>query len=212
MGWIKTCETGGGDEGSLSTQRILSDIGITVQKQHHGGTLRIFEWAHLVNACVLAGDGTIEALAKTGTSKQFGHRGERGLVIPAEMTTKGSLATGDSTRASIESAKGQKDFVVGFVATRALTEFETSFDASDADHFVVFLTGINRLIKSAGFGQQYQIPESAVRRGADFIIAGLGVYAAEDAVEEAKAYKDAGWKAYHARTRGTGSLGYTEHV
>ena len=63
--------------------RKFVDIGNTVQKQYHGGTLRISEWAHLVNASVLAGDGIIEALSQTGTSAQFPYYGVRGLLILA---------------------------------------------------------------------------------------------------------------------------------
>lgn len=43
--------------------RKFVDIGNTVQKQYRGGTLQISDWAHLVNASVLAGDGIIEALS-----------------------------------------------------------------------------------------------------------------------------------------------------
>lgn len=39
--------------------------------------VRFAEWAHVVNASILAGDGIIEALAQTSTSEQFRYRGER---------------------------------------------------------------------------------------------------------------------------------------
>jgi hypothetical protein len=84
------------------------------------------------------------------------------LLILAELTTEGSFATEDCTSGSIESAKKHKDFVLGFVTTGALTEFGASVNASDADDFVVFTTGVDRLVKSGGLGQQYQTPESAV--------------------------------------------------
>lgn len=65
--------------------------------------------------------------------------------------------------------------------------------------FVVFTTGVNR--KSAGnsLGQQYQTPASAIERGADFIIAGRGIYAAEDPSEAARLYQSEGWEAYLQR-------------
>lgn len=180
--------------------RKFVDIGNTVQKQYDGGALRISEWAHIVNASVLAGDGIIEALAQTASSKHFGYRGERGLLILAEMTTKGSLASGDYTKASVESAKKHKDFVIGFVATQALTFLGDKTD-SDAEDFVVFTTGVNRATKGDKLGQQYQTPESAIRKGADFIIAGRGIYATEDPVKMAKLYREEGWSAYLERTR-----------
>jgi len=125
--------------------RKFVDIGNKVQKQYDGGALRVSEWAHIVNASILAGDGIIEAMTQTATSEPFKYRGERGLLILAEMTTKGSLATGDYTKACIESAKKHKDFVIGFVATQALTLLAEKDDSDD--DFVVFTTGVNRATK-----------------------------------------------------------------
>jgi len=74
--------------------------------------------------------------------------------------------------------------------------------ASDEEDFVVFTTGVNLASKGDKLGQQYQTPESAIGRGADFIIAGRGIYAAPDPVEAAKQYQKAGWEAYTARVAG----------
>jgi orotidine-5'-phosphate decarboxylase len=46
----------------------------------------------------------------------------RGLLILAEMSTKGTLATGTYTSLSVEVAKRYSEFVVGFVANGALPE------------------------------------------------------------------------------------------
>ena len=179
--------------------RKFVDIGNTVQKQYHKGALRISEWAHLVNASVLAGDGIIEALSQTAASEQFPYRGERGLLILAEMTSKGSLAVGKYTQSAIESARKYNGFVSGFVATQALTAVETESSSEPMEDFVVFTTGVNRANKGDQLGQQYQTPESAIKRGADFIIVGRGIYAADDPVESAKQYQQEGWAAYLAR-------------
>ena len=180
--------------------RKFIDIGNTVQKQYHGGALRISEWAHLVNASILPGDGIVEALAQTATSDGFEHGRQRGLLLLAEMTSTGSLATGAYTSASIESARKHKSFVVGFVANHALTLVETPTRATDSEDFVVFTTGVNRATKGDALGQQYQTPEAAIGRGADFIISGRGIYATADPIETAKLYQKEGWEAYEART------------
>jgi orotidine-5'-phosphate decarboxylase len=116
------------------------------------------------------------------------------------MTSKGSLATGEYTKASVDYARKYKNFVTGFVATRALGEVQSA-DSSPADgeDFVVFTTGVNLSSKGDKLGQQYQTPESAIGRGADFIIAGRGIYAAPDPVDAAKQYQKEGWAAYMAR-------------
>lgn len=119
------------------------------------------------------------------------------------MTSKGSLATGAYTTASVDYARKYKGFVMGFVSTRALGEVVSENSGATADEdFVVFTTGVNLSSKGDKLGQQYQTPESAVGRGADFIIAGRGIYAAEDPVEAAKRYQEEGWKAYLARVGG----------
>lgn len=183
----------------LFEDRKFVDIGNTVQKQYHGGALRISEWAHIVNASVLAGDGIVEVLTETATSKDFTYKGERGLLMLAEMTTKGTLATGAYTQASIESARKHQAFVIGFVANQALTSIESSSHATDAEDFVVFSTGVNRAAKGDPLGQQYQTPEAAIRRGADFIISGRGIYATADPIQSVQLYQKEGWLAYEER-------------
>ena len=182
--------------------RKFVDIGNTVQMQYHGGALHISEWAHLVNASILAGDGIVEALTAIGTSDGFDYKGERGLLMLAEMTTKGSLATGSYTAACIEAARKHKNFVVGFVANQALSGVETPSSATEDEDFVVFTTGVNRSYKGDALGQQYQTPQSAIAGGSDFIISGRGNYAAQDPVETVKLYQKEGWEAYLARVGG----------
>ncbi|KAL5335943.1 Orotidine 5'-phosphate decarboxylase domain-containing protein [Aspergillus crustosus] len=181
--------------------RKFIDIGNTVQKQYHGGALKISEWAHIINCAILPGEGIVEALTKTTEFPDFENKQERGLLILAEMTSKGSLATGSYTERSVEYARRYKGFVMGFVSTRALSEVLAE-GKEDEEDFVVFTTGVNLSDKGDKLGQQYQTPESAVARGADFIIAGRGIYKAEDPVEAVKRYREAGWGAYLERVGG----------
>ena len=179
--------------------RKFVDIGNTVQMQYHGGALRISEWAHLVNASLLAGDGIVQALSATADAETFSYKGKRGLLLLAEMTTKGSLATGAYTTACIESARKHNEFMVGFVANQALTGVHTSTASMKDEDFVVFTTGVNRATQGDALGQQYQTPKSAIARGSDFIISGRGIYATDDPVGTVKLYQQEGWEAYLAR-------------
>lgn len=178
--------------------RKFIDIGNTVQKQYHGGALRISEWAHIINCATLPGEGIVEALAQTTKSPDFKDANQRGLLILAEMTSKGSLATGEYTARSVEYARKYKGFVMGFVSTRALSEVLPE-QKEESEDFVVFTTGVNLSDKGDKLGQQYQTPGSAVGRGADFIIAGRGIYKADDPVEAVQRYREEGWKAYEKR-------------
>nr|QGX74572.1 orotidine 5'-phosphate decarboxylase [Aspergillus aculeatus] len=183
--------------------RKFIDIGNTVQKQYHQGTLRISEWAHIINCSILPGEGIVEALAQTAAADDFAYGPDRGLLILAEMTSKGSLATGQYTTSSVDYARKYPQFVMGFVSTRALGEVQSTVtSAADEEDFVVFTTGVNISSKGDKLGQQYQTPASAIGRGADFIIAGRGIYAAADPVQAVQQYQKEGWEAYQARVGG----------
>ncbi|KAL8365269.1 hypothetical protein RB595_004192 [Gaeumannomyces hyphopodioides] len=179
--------------------RKLVDIGHTVQKQYHGGALRISEWADLVNLSILGGDGIVAALSQVVDAPDFPYPGERAFLILAEMTSEGSLATGAYTERCVDLARRHPGSMIGFVATRSLSGGGGS--AREDEDFVVFTTGINMASKGDSLGQQYQTPAAAVAQGADFIIAGRGIYASEDAVAAAEAYRKAGWEAYENRTK-----------
>lgn len=176
--------------------RKFIDIGNTVQKQYKGGVLRIHEWAHIVNASVLAGEGIIQALEQT---IQGAGVADRGILILAEMTSKGSLAVAEYTRASVEIARKYPNTVMGFVSTRELSSSSPSPTTADDEDFVVFTTGVNISSKGDALGQQYQTPTSAMEGGSDFLIAGRGLYAAADPVAAVKEYQSAGWEAYEKR-------------
>ncbi|KIX01311.1 orotidine 5'-phosphate decarboxylase [Rhinocladiella mackenziei CBS 650.93] len=178
----------------LFEDRKFIDIGNTVQKQYKGGALRIHEWAHIVNASILAGEGIIQALDRT---IREGGLSERGILILAEMTSKGSLAVGEYTRASVEIARKYPQSVVGFVSTRELSHHSPNATANE--DFVVFTTGVNISSTGDALGQQYQTPTAAMEGGSDFLISGRGIYAAPDPVTAVKVYQKAGWEAYRRR-------------
>ncbi|KAG7131429.1 hypothetical protein HYQ45_010015 [Verticillium longisporum] len=176
--------------------RKIVDIGSTAQKQYHGGALRISEWADFVNISILGGEGAVEALEQVLLDEAFPFCGERALLLLAEMTTAGSLATGEYTRRCVEVARRRKASVAGFVTMRSLGDV---IGEEEGEDFVVFTTGVNSTQAGDALGQQYQTPTVAVKGGSDFIIAGRGIYAAEDRVEAAKRYQAEGWAAYEAR-------------
>ena len=47
------------------------DIGTTVQKQYHGGALRISDWADFVNVSILSGAGVVDALEQVISDGAF---------------------------------------------------------------------------------------------------------------------------------------------
>lgn len=166
----------------LFEDRKFVDIGQTVKSQYLGGIYQIAAWAHFTNVLPLAGPGIIEGL------KQIGLPLQRGLIILAEMSSKGSLATGNYTEAAIEMGLQNRDFVVGFLTRNTVV---------DDPSFIIFTTGVQFQSKNDLLGQQYLTPEEAILdRNADVIIVGRGIYEHDNPVELAAKYRDLAWHAY----------------
>ena len=179
--------------------RKLVDIGNTVQKQYHGGALRISEFAHIVNVSVLGGEGIVEALSQLVSQPDFPYPDQRAFIILADMTSKGSLATGTYNQKSVELARLHSDAIIGFIAMESLANVEAKVPGKSGEDFIIFTTGINQSSMGDKLGQQYRTPTEAIQGGSDFIIAGRGVYASDNPVETAKSYRKEGWEAYLAR-------------
>jgi orotidine-5'-phosphate decarboxylase len=157
-------------------------IGNTVKLQYQRGIYKIASWAHITNCHLIPGEGIVQGLKEVGLSQG------RALLLLAEMSSKGSLATGDYTQKNVEMARKHKDFVIGFVAGRRLCD----------DEFLTFSPGVGLDSKGDGLGQQYRHPrEVIVECGSDVVIVGRGIYAADkDPATEARRYRDAAWESY----------------
>lgn len=80
------------------------------------------EWADIVNLSVLGGDGIVKVLDQTVTSPEFPFLDQRAFLLLAEMTSKGSLATGVYTQKCIDPARQFPRSMIGLVATKSLVE------------------------------------------------------------------------------------------
>ncbi|KAL1922582.1 uncharacterized protein VTP21DRAFT_10121 [Calcarisporiella thermophila] len=166
--------------------RKFADIGNTVKHQYSSGVYRIAEWADITNAHPVPGEGIVQGLKEVGLPLG------RGLLLMAEMSSAGSLATGSYTDAAVAMAQRHRDFVIGFIAGRKL---ETDHD------FIVMSPGVGLDTKGDGLGQQYRSPREVICDSkSDIIIVGRGIYGkGRDVVEESKRYREAGWNAYLER-------------
>ena len=156
----------------------------------------------MVNASILAGEGIVQAMSEIAVSDSFVHKGDRALILLADMTSKGTLATGKYTSVAVDLARKYNDFVIGFVAMHGLSSVPTESTSGPEEDFVIFTTGITRSSKGDALGQTYQTPTSAVEGGADFLISGRGIYAARDPIDSVKLYREEGWAAYEKRVQG----------
>lgn len=169
--------------------RKFADIGNTVKHQYGDGVYRIAEWAHLTNAHILPGPGIIEGLREVGLPR------DRGLLLIAELSSKGSWATGPYSEAAIMLAKQYPDFVMGFITQKCL---------SDNPGLVHMTPGVKLDEKGDKLGQQYHTPEQVIgKQGSDVAIVGRAIIQDKDPAAAAARYQEACWSAYEARLKQT---------
>ncbi|CAO3685812.1 unnamed protein product [Umbelopsis ramanniana] len=168
--------------------RKFADIGNTVKHQYGNGIYRIASWSDITNAHGVPGEGIITGLKEVGLPLG------RGLLLLAEMSSKGALTYGEYTTQTIEMARRNQDFVMGFITQRCINEHP------DED-FIAMSPGVGLDVTGDGLGQQYRTPRQViVESGCDLIIVGRGIYGkGRDVQAEARRYQEAGWSAYQER-------------
>lgn len=172
--------------------RKFADIGNTVLHQVSGGVHSISQWADIVNAHAVPGPGIISALARASHNADENCSKPLGLILLAEMSSKGNLATGlpGYKERTIEMAKEDEGMVFGFISMGSIA----------GDNFVYMTPGVKLSVCGDGLGQQYTTPEEVIeKKGSDVIIVGRGIYEAADKLKAAKVYRRAGWVAYENR-------------
>ncbi|CDF34033.1 unnamed protein product [Chondrus crispus] len=180
----------------LFEDRKFADIGSTVHHQVSGGLHSISKWAHVINAHSMPGPGIISGLKKAVAETDSEMAKSLGLLLLAEMSSEGNLATAlpGYTQKTIEMAEAEKEFVFGFISTGRVA----------GDDFVYLTPGVKKSAGGDGLGQQYNTPEKVIgEKESDVIIVGRGVYQADNPAKEAKAYREAGWRAYETRVSGS---------
>uniref|UniRef100_A0A3Q0RXI6 Orotidine 5'-phosphate decarboxylase n=1 Tax=Amphilophus citrinellus TaxID=61819 RepID=A0A3Q0RXI6_AMPCI len=170
--------------------RKFADIGNTVKHQYEGGLYQISSWSHIVNAHAVPGPGVVKGLSAVG--KPLG----RGCLLIAQMSSQGSLATGEYTKAVLQMAEEHSDFVIGFICGSKITK---------RPEFLHMTPGVQMQPGGDLLGQQYSTPEDVIyNKGSDVIIVGRGVLEASDRVEAAELYRKSGWDAYTKRVGQSG--------
>jgi len=121
------------------------------------------------------------------------------------MSTRGSLATGDYTKATVEMARENKDFVIGFIAQRRMGDALVA-NSNSAEDFLILTPGVGLDSTGDKMGQIYRTPREVITEaGCDIIIVGRGIYGHPDSMDvhaiqsQAERYRTEGWKAYNDR-------------
>lgn len=127
---------------------------------------------------------------------------ERGLLVLAQMSSAGNMMNREYTQACVETARKNKNFVMGYISQETL-------NTDPEDQFLSMTPGCQlppageddeAKVKGDGKGQQYNTPKKIVGElGCDIIIVGRGIIKAENPVEEAERYRAKAWEAYEER-------------
>jgi len=126
----------------------------------------------------------------------------RSLLLLAEMSSAGHLMTPEYQKQTVDIARNNRDFVMGFIAQRSL-------NTEPDDNFVTMTPGCQ--LPPPGqegakmgddLGQQYNTPRKLIfEQGCDVIIVGRGIVRAADRKAEAERYRNAAWEAYEERIK-----------
>jgi len=175
--------------------RKFADIGNTVALQYSSGVHKIASWAHITNAHPVPGPSIVTGLASIGLPLG------RGLLLLAEMSTKGSLATGAYTEEAVRMARAHRDFVIGFIAQQRMDGLAADETLDENEDFLILTPGVSLDAKGDALGQQYRGPKEVVKdMGCDVIIVGRGIYGKGGEIDkEAERYRSEGWSAYEER-------------
>ncbi len=163
--------------------RKFADIGHTVALQFGQGIYRIADWADMINAHIVPGSGIIEGLKQAAKGQ--------GLLLLAEMSAEGTLATGAYTRKAVSLGEEHSDFVMGFISLKKISEKPGMIHCTP---------GVQLTPGKDSLGQRYRTIESIVTKGmSDLIIVGRDIYKNPNPRKQAALYREKAWIAYQSR-------------
>ena len=177
--------------------RKLTDIGNTASRQYTGGIYKIADWANLINVSALPGLGIIDSIGAAIKEKR--DKIPRGVLVLAQMSSEGNLATGSYTQNSVNFTRNKEEIIAGYIGDGGNTrELEKLVEISLPGQ-AILTPGVQTDTTGDSKGQRYSSPEKVIMAGSDSIVVGRGIYAADNPLEKAKLYREIAWSAYLKR-------------
>lgn len=171
--------------------RKFADIGNTVRKQYRSGVYQIQSWADFVTVHLIAGEDILHGL--------FDGIADKSAFLLARMSAKGNLITENYTRKVLEIGQKFPHFVSGYIGHGNSEDDIRRFKAKIPANQLLLMPGVKLKPGNDGMGQQYISVEQAIRGGADLIIVGRGIYAADNPGQTARTYRQKAWEMYSQR-------------
>lgn len=171
----------------IMEDRKFADIGNTVSMQYSKGLFKIAQWADLVTAHSISGQGILQGL-KAGLVDAPKNRG---VFLLGEMSSSGNLINDQYKEATAKLATNNEDvdFVAGIVCQSA--------DCFAFPGLIQLTPGVKIDQSGDDLGQQYKSPEFIVQeKGADVAVVGRGILEAKCMEKAASLYRDRLWAAY----------------
>lgn len=175
--------------------RKFADIGQTVKNQYTKGIFHIIEWADIVNAHAIPGPGIVNGLRDEVEAHNMLDR--RGILLLAQMSSKGNLITNDYTKQVVAMANEHADFVTGFIGA-GMGSLPLLVELARPG-FIIMTPGVKLAGSGDKLGQQYNHPEAVVAAGADVTIVGRDIWQSAKPLSQAKQYRQLAWRAYQQR-------------
>lgn len=173
----------------LFEDRKFADIGKISQNQM-AGIYDIRSWADIVTAHRISGPDIVDGIAAGWADvERVG-----GILLLAQMSSRGNLLNPDYTKNTIETGKGSPH-VIGYIGNGSSTEEIIQLRSLVGEGQMIWTPGINLDSGAGKMGQRYGHPRDSIVSGADIIIVGSGIHGQSDRVAAAKAYANASWDA-----------------
>ena len=125
----------------------------------------------------------------------------RGLILLAQMSSKGNLATNEYTKQAVDLAEQYPNFVIGFIGNGGQVEELKKLTFNLNSQFIVFTPGVKLGGGDDALKQQYTTPADVINAGSDMIIVGRGIYGADDPLASAREHRQQAWEAYQNRIK-----------
>jgi uridine monophosphate synthetase len=171
--------------------RKFADIGNTVRHQFQGGLYKISDWADFVTVHSVSGAGVLDGLMSNLVNPPS-------AFLLARMSSKGNLISEDYTRRTIDMGKDSEN-VTGYIGHGTDVEDLARFKAKIPEHQLLLMPGVQLQKGSDGLGQQYVSVAEAMEGGADLIIVGRGIIAAENPAQTASIYRKTAWDVFKGK-------------